>query len=42
MQINGVAGELSTNRRIFFRYAELGYPSPTEHLKRRMAQAYFL
>jgi hypothetical protein len=40
--VNRVAGELSTNHRILFRGNELCYPSPTEHLKRRMAQAYFL
>ena len=42
MYVNRVAGELSTNHRILFRGNELCYPSPTEHLKRRMAQAYSL
>jgi hypothetical protein len=41
MHINSVAGELSTNCRILFRGAQLRYPSPAEHVKRRMAQAYF-
>jgi hypothetical protein len=40
MHINRVAGKLSTNGRVFFCGAELGYPSPTQNLKRRVAQAF--